>query len=202
MENEKKNEQKTAHRFDSTWCQHHIDLILCNGFSCRSKSTADPILVVTDLLLTYVPYLLIVGCPSICKSADCLSAHHSIFWFLGQQICHSQIFHFHLFLSQLCMSVCSSVVFFLVCCPVFCLFFWQDLDEAQYPTTPTSILQRITTAHSYPLLPSPHCRTHAAIRIVSHSGKIECSDSQEEGLSKFLYQAYPMLKKVKYGQIC
>jgi hypothetical protein len=36
-----------------------------------------------------------------------------------------------------------------------------------------------------------------AIRIVSYLGKIEGSDSHAEGLRKFLYQAYHMLKKVK-----
>jgi hypothetical protein len=33
------------------------------------------------------------------------------------------------------------------------------------------------------------------------SGKIEGSDSQGEGLHKILYQAYHMLKKVKYAQM-
>jgi hypothetical protein len=61
-------------------------------------------------------------CTSICKSADCLSTHLLIYCFLGQQICHSQIFHFCFFLSQLCMSVCSSVVSFLVC-HLFFVFF-------------------------------------------------------------------------------
>jgi hypothetical protein len=32
------------HGIDTT-----VDPILCNGFSCRSESTADPILAVTDL---------------------------------------------------------------------------------------------------------------------------------------------------------
>jgi hypothetical protein len=34
-----------------------------------------------------------------------------------------------------------------------------------------------------------------AIRIVSYLGKIEGSDSQGEGLTKILYQAYHVLKK-------
>ncbi len=114
------------------------------------------------------PVRLPLGCPSICKSADCLSAHLSIFQFLGQQICHLQIFPFIVFFcpSFACLSA-HLLSLFLVCCLVFCPFFWWVLDEAQYPTTPSSILQRTTTAHSYPLLPSPHCHTHDAIRIVS-----------------------------------
>jgi hypothetical protein len=45
----KKNEQKkNTYRFDSTWFQHHIDPILCNGFSDRSEFTTDPILAATD----------------------------------------------------------------------------------------------------------------------------------------------------------
>ncbi len=105
-----------------------------------------------------------VECTSICKSADCLSAHLLIFWFLGQQICHSQIFHFLSFsvpALHVCLFIC--LFFFLVVCLFFHPFFWQDLDEAQYPTTPTSILQRTTTAHSYPLLLSPHHHTHATM---------------------------------------
>jgi hypothetical protein len=137
-------------------------------------------------------------CPSICKSVDCLSAHLAIFWFLGQQICHSQIFHFWS-LSLPALHVCQLIcrLFFLVYHLFSCLFFWRALDEAQYPTTPTSILQRTTTAHSYPLLPSPQRHT-PAIRIVSYSGKIEGIDFQGEGLRKILYQAYHMLK----NQIC
>jgi hypothetical protein len=61
-----------------------------------------------------------------------------------------------------CQSVHLSSLF-LVCHLFFCLFFWRDLNEAQYPTTSTSILQRTTTAHSYPLLLSPHCHTHATM---------------------------------------
>ncbi len=38
---------KKPYRFDFTCNWHHIDLILCNSFSCRSKSMADPILAAT-----------------------------------------------------------------------------------------------------------------------------------------------------------
>ncbi len=49
---------------------------------------------------------------------------------------------------------------------------------------------------------SSGCRQHqGAIRIVLYLGKIDGSDSQGEGLWKILYQAYHMLKKVKYAQM-
>ncbi len=65
-----------------------------------------------------------------------------------------------------CLSVHLSSLF-LVCCLFIHLFFWPDLDESQYPS-----LER-----------------EGAIRIVSYSGKIEGSDSHDEGLRKILYQA-------------
>ncbi len=40
--------ETNTYRFNSTWFWHHIDPILCNNFSCRSKSTEKPILAVTD----------------------------------------------------------------------------------------------------------------------------------------------------------
>jgi hypothetical protein len=41
--------ETNTYRFGSTWIWLHIDPILCNNFSCRSKSTEKPILAVTDL---------------------------------------------------------------------------------------------------------------------------------------------------------
>ncbi len=35
--------ETNTYRFNSTWFWHHIDLILCNNFSCRSKSTEKQI---------------------------------------------------------------------------------------------------------------------------------------------------------------
>ncbi len=49
---QKNNWTKTiTYRFNSTWFWHRIDPILCNNFSCRSKSTEKPILAVTDPML-------------------------------------------------------------------------------------------------------------------------------------------------------
>ncbi len=45
----KKNWTETkTYRSDSTWFLHHLDPILRNDFSCRSKSTEKPILAVTE----------------------------------------------------------------------------------------------------------------------------------------------------------
>jgi hypothetical protein len=40
--------ETNTYRFDSMWFWHHLDPILCNDFSCRSKSTEKLILAVTD----------------------------------------------------------------------------------------------------------------------------------------------------------
>ncbi len=40
--------ETNTYRFDSMWFWHHLDPILCNDFSCRSKSMEKPILAVTD----------------------------------------------------------------------------------------------------------------------------------------------------------
>jgi hypothetical protein len=58
-------ETKT-YRSDSTWFLHHLDLILRNDFSCRSKSTEKTILAVIDpqyaVVFRYLVELVRVWC--------------------------------------------------------------------------------------------------------------------------------------------
>ncbi len=125
-----------------------------------------------------------VGCPSICKSADCLSAHLSIFQFLGQQICYLQIFHFLSFsvpALHVCLFICR---LFFGLSSLFLSFFSGGI--LMRPSIPQ--LQQVSSRGPPPVI---------LIRIVSYLGKIEGSDSHGEGLRKILFQANHMLKKVE-----
>ncbi len=141
-------------------------------------------IVATENLFSRVSQHLQICWLPVCSSVD--------FRFLGQQICHSQIVHFLSFsvpALHVCLFIC--LFFFWSVISFFVFFFWRDLDEVQYPTTPT----RRKAEGRNPIYVS--LEREGAIRTVSYLGKIEGSDSHGEGLCKILYQAYHMLKKIK-----
>ncbi len=128
------------------------------------------------------------GCPSICKSADCLylpvcsSVNFSVSWTADLPFTDIPFF---VFFCHVCLFICR--LFFHSVVSFFVFFFWQDLDRMEAEGgNPTYV----------------SLAREGAIRIVSYSGKIEGSDSHGEGLRKILYQAYHMLKKVKSVSTC
>jgi hypothetical protein len=145
------------------------------------------------------------------------------FGFLDSRFAICRFSIFCLFLSQLCMSLCSSVISFFGLLSLISSFFlagswWGESAkrgknniprDAAYATVPTFVEDKKAFLHngnslkggedgggrrkSYQCLPGEG----GTIRIVSYSGKIEGSNSHGEGLRKILYQAYHMLKEVK-----
>jgi hypothetical protein len=75
----------------------------------------------------------------ICQLSICSSVDFLVSWTADLPFAD---FPFFFFFSVSALHICL-----LFCRLLFRLFFWQDLDEAQYPTTPTSTIRYSPDSH-------------------------------------------------------